>query len=147
MAIIIFSSESFSHQPELIVCYWSLNDKKSPQISRTFLSILAVLHNAVVWIVSTCSQISKSSSSRTNPLKTLTSAPITIGITVIFTFNIFQFSVLVTFFTCHLSFSFTLRSAETAKSKNRQLLIFWLTITRCVYLAEIRWSVCISKSQ
>ena len=34
-----------------MVFYWSLSDSKSPQVSRTFLSILAVLNNAVVRIV------------------------------------------------------------------------------------------------
>ena len=41
---------------------WSLSDSKSPQVSRTLLSILADLSNAVVWIVSTCLLISKFSS-------------------------------------------------------------------------------------
>ena len=36
-----------------MVFHWSLSDSKSPQVSRTLLSILAVLNNAVVWIVST----------------------------------------------------------------------------------------------
>ena len=36
---------------------------KYPQVSRTLLSILADLKNAVVWMVSTCPLISKSSSS------------------------------------------------------------------------------------
>ena len=45
------------------------------------------------------------------------------------------------------SFSFTLRSVRTAKSTIRQVLFFWLTLTRFGHLVEIRWSVCISKSQ
>ena len=36
-----------------MVFHWSLRDSKSPQISRTLLSIRAVLNNAVVWMVST----------------------------------------------------------------------------------------------
>ena len=36
----------------MIVFQWSLSDSKSPQVSRTFLSILAVLNNVVVWMVS-----------------------------------------------------------------------------------------------
>ena len=36
-----------------MVFHWSLSDSKSPQVSRTLLSILAVLNNAVVWMVST----------------------------------------------------------------------------------------------
>ena len=44
--------KSFSHQPLLMVFHSSLGDK-TPQVSRTLLSILAVINNAVVWMVST----------------------------------------------------------------------------------------------
>ena len=44
-----------------MVFHWSLSDSKSPQVSRTRLRILAVLSNAVVWIVSTRPPTSKSS--------------------------------------------------------------------------------------
>ena len=37
--------ESFSHQFYLMVFHWSLSDSKSPQVSRTLLSFLAVLNN------------------------------------------------------------------------------------------------------
>ena len=40
-----------------MVFHWSLRDSKSPQVSRTRLSILAVLSNTVVWTVSTRPQI------------------------------------------------------------------------------------------
>ena len=63
-----------------MVFYWSLSDSKSPQVSRTLLSILAVLNNAVVWMVSTRPPTSKSSSPFSNPLITVPNAPITIGI-------------------------------------------------------------------
>ena len=46
--------------------YWSLSENKYPQVSRTLLSILADLNNAVVWMVSTCPLTSKSSSPLTN---------------------------------------------------------------------------------
>ena len=42
--------------------HWSLSDSKSPQVSRTLLSILVDLNNAEVWIVATRPVISKSSS-------------------------------------------------------------------------------------
>ena len=71
-----------------MVFHWSLSDGKS-QVSRTLLSILADLNNAVVWMVSTHSLISKSSSPCTNPLVTVPSAPITIGITLTFIFHSF----------------------------------------------------------
>ena len=35
-----------------MVIHWSLSDSKSPQVSRTLRSILTVLNNTVVWMVS-----------------------------------------------------------------------------------------------
>ena len=72
-----------------MVFQWCLSDNKSLQVSRTLLSILADLSNAVVWIVSTHPLISKSSSPFTNPLVTVPRAPVTIGITVTFMFHSF----------------------------------------------------------
>ena len=56
---------SFSHQLTLMVIHWSLSDSKSPQVSRTLLSILAVLNNALIWMVSTRPPTAMSSSHRT----------------------------------------------------------------------------------
>ena len=67
-----------------MVFYWTLSDSKSPQVSRTLLSILAVLNIVVVLMVSTRPPTSKSSSSFDNPLVTVPKAPITIGIIVTF---------------------------------------------------------------
>ena len=53
-----------------MVSHKSLCDSKSLQVSRTLLSIPADLNNAVVWIVSTCPLISKSSRHFCNPLVT-----------------------------------------------------------------------------
>ena len=64
-------------------------DSKSPQVSRTLLSILAVLNNAVVWMVSTRPPTSKSSSPFSNPLVTVPNTPITIGIIVTCMFHSF----------------------------------------------------------
>ena len=57
--------ESFSHHFYLMIFHWSLSESKSLQVSRTLLSILAVLSNVVVWMVYTRPLISNSSS----PLK------------------------------------------------------------------------------
>ena len=64
---------------------------KSPEVSRTLLSILTDLNSAVVWMVPTHPHISNSSSPCTNPLVTILSAPITIGITVTSKFHSFSF--------------------------------------------------------
>ena len=64
-------------------------DDKFPQFSRTLLSILADLINTVVLMIPTRPLISKSSSSFTKPLWIVSSAPIAIGITIIFMFHSF----------------------------------------------------------
>ena len=128
-----------------MVFHWRLSDSKSPQVSTTLLRILAVFNNAVVWMVSTRPPTSKSSRSFNNPLVTVPKAPITISIIVTFMFHIF-FNSLVRYLSLFShSFSFILWLARTAKSTILQ--IFFVVIIRSGLLAEIRWSVCISKSQ
>ena len=127
-----------------MVFHWCLSDHKSPQVSRTLLSILAVLNNIVVWTVSTRPPTSKSSSPFSNPLVTVPNTPITIGIIVTFMFHSF-FNSLARMRYLSLfshSFSFLLWSAGTAKSTILQIFFFccWLL------LADIRWSVCLLKS-
>ena len=99
-----------------MVSHCSLRDRKSPQVSRTLLSILADLNNAVVWVFSTRPLIFKSSSLCTNPLVTVPRTPITISITVTFRFHNFFNSLArpryLSFFL--LSFSFTQWSAGIA---------------------------------
>ena len=72
-----------------MVFHLRLSDSKSPQVSRTLLSILAVFNNAVVWMVSSRPPTSKSSRPFNNPLVTVSNAPITIGIIVTFMFHCF----------------------------------------------------------
>ena len=116
-----------------MVFHWSLSDSKSPQVSWTLLSILAVLNNVVVWMVSTSPLTSKSSSLFSNPLVPVPNAPITIGITVICIFYSFFNSLArsryLSFFS-H-SFSFILRSVGTAKWTILLVLFFfcWLLLS------------------
>ena len=127
-----------------MVFQWSLIDSKSPQVSKTRLSILTVLNNAVLWIVSTRPPTSKSSSPFNNPLVTVLRTPITIGtiVTLIFHgfFNSLTRSSYLSFFS-H-SCSFILWSAGTAKSTILQVLFFFflflLVIIRSGLLAEMR---------
>ena len=107
-----------------MVFHWSVSDSKSPQVSRTHLSILAVFNNAVVWIVSTRPPTSKSSSPFSNPLVTVSKAPIkvvqsSLSCSIVF-FNSLARSRYLSFFS-H-SFSFILWSAGTAKSTISQIL-------------------------
>ena len=85
-----------------MVFHWSLSDSKSPQVSRTLLSILAVLNNAVVWMVSTRPPISKSSSPFSNPLVT-----VTIGIIVTCMFHSFFYSLARSRYLSFFSHSFS----------------------------------------
>ena len=124
---------------------WSLRDCKSPHVSMTLLSILAVLSNAIIWIVSTRPQTSKSSRPLNNPLLIVPKALITIGIIVAFYsfFNSLARLWYLSFFS-H-SFRFILWSTGTAKPTILPILIFMLIIIRIGLLAGIRWSVCMFK--
>ena len=97
-------------------------------------------------MVSTHPSTSKSSSPFSNPLVTVPKSPITIDIIVtcmfLFFFNSLARLRYLSFFS-H-SFSFVLWSAGTAKSTILKFLP--LIIIRPGLLAEIQWSVCMSKS-
>ena len=122
-------------------------DSKSPQVFRTLLSILAVPNNAVIWIVSTRSPTSKSSRPFNNPLVIVPKAPITSGTIIIFVFHRFFNSLARS---RNLSF-FLIPSVLFCGHLGQQsrqfctFLCFLLIIIRSCLLAEIRWSVCISK--
>ena len=106
-----------------MVFHRRLSDSKSPQVSRTLLSILAVFNSAVVWMVSTRQPTSKSSSPFNDPLVTVPKAPNTIGI--------IAFSILIQRSRKSLfshSFRFILRSAGTAKSTILQIFFFFFFV-------------------
>ena len=58
-----------------MVFHWSLSDSKSPQVSGTLLSILAILNNSIVWMVSTRLSTFKSTRPFNNPLVTVPTVP------------------------------------------------------------------------
>ena len=132
-----------------MVLHWSLSNSKFPKVSRTLLSILVVLNNAGVWMVSTRPPTSKSHSPFDNPLVTVPDEPITVGIIVTCMFHSFFNSLarstyLFFFFTF---FQFYFQSyIGTAKSTILRVLFLLLIIIRSGLLAEIRWSVCKPKS-
>ena len=128
--IIIIIIIVFSNQLTLMVFHWSLSDSKSPQVSRTLLTILSVLNNVVVSMVSTRLPTLKSSSPFSNPLVTVPKAPITIGIIVTHMFHSFFNSLARSRYLSFFShfFNFILWSAVTTKSTILQVLFFfcWL---------------------
>ena len=131
-----------------MVFHWRLSDSKSTQVSRTLLSILPVFNNAVIWVVSTRLPTSKSSSPFSNPLVTVPKAPITIDIIVTFIFHSFfqlssKVNVLISLFTFFQFYSVVSRDS---KVDNFAEFLFLLIIIRSGLLAEIRRSVCITKT-
>ena len=110
-----------------MVFQWRWSDSKSPQVSRTLLSILSVFNNALVWMVSTRLPTSKSSRPFNNPLVTVPKAPITIGIIVTFMFHSFFNSLARSRYLSLFShtFSFILWSAGKAKSIILQIFFFF----------------------
>ena len=113
------------HHCLLMVIHWSLSDSKSPQVSRTFLSILVDLNNTVVLMLSARSLIFNSSS----PLSKL------LGIVRVHQLLLVSLSCSIAFISSlviskYLSlFSFSLIfiqwSSETAKSTIRHVLFFF----------------------
>ena len=112
----------------------------SPQVSWTFLTILADLNNTVVLIISICPLISKSSCPFSSPLGLVLIASISISTTITFMFLSFVCSLanFTYFFSLFsLSFRFTLWSAETLKSTIRQILFFLFFLNyHLVWLSE-----------
>ena len=122
-----------------MVFHWSLSDSKSHQVCRTLLSILAVLNNVVVWMISTRPPTSKSSSPFSKPLVTVPNTPITIGIIVTFMFHSFFNSLARSRYLSlfSLSFNFIPWSPRTVKSTILYILFFcWLLLLLLFYSFE-----------
>ena len=123
-----------------MVFNWSLSDSKCPQVSRTRLRILAVLSNAVVWIVSTRPPTFKSSSPFYNPLVILPNAPNQNRHNCYFDIpQLFQFSskveVLILLFTFLQIYSVVRRDSNVYNFADS---LFLLIIMRSSLLTRIR---------
>ena len=97
--------------------HWSLSDSKSPQVSRTVLSILAVSTMLSFGMVSTRPLTSKSSSPFSNPLVTVPNAQITIGIIVTCMFHSFFSSLARSRYLSFFPNSFSFYSVVSRDSK------------------------------
>ena len=124
--------------------HWGFSDSRSLQDFTTLLRILADLNNAVVWIDSTHTLISKSSSSCTNPFVTVLSAPI-ISLPCSIAFSVFWQGLRT-----YLAFNFFILPCGPPEEQSPLfgwLSFFLLTLNKSVRLVDVKWSVCISKSQ
>ena len=132
-----------------MVSHWSLSGNKSPQVSRTLLSILADLNNPVVWMVPISPVISKSSNPCTYPLVTVPRASIIIGIIVAFMlhslFNSLAKSRYLSLFSD--SFNLTLWSTGMAKSTILQVIFFSCRYLMIICISKSQWSLCVSFSR
>ena len=126
-----------------MVSHRSLSDSKSPQVSRTLLSILADLNNVVVWMVSTRPIISESSGPCISLSVTIPRAQIRICITVTFmSHSFFNSLARPRYFSFSLSFNFTQWSAGTTKSTIRQDLVVWPRLGD-PFVSQNRIGVCV----
>ena len=135
----------------LMVFHGSLSESKFPEVSKIRLIILPNLNNAIVWMVSARSQISISFNPFSNLLGLFRAHQLKwyhCHIHVPYFFSSQEKSWYLSLFS--LSIIFTLWFTGTATSTLLMVLIlflFFFSITLSSYLAEIRWSVYISKFQ
>ena len=134
-----------------MVFHWSLSDSKSPQASRTSLTILAVLSNAVVWKVSTHPPTSKSSRPFNTPIVIVPYAPITISTIVTFMFHSFFNSLARSRYLLSFHFPSDLFCGPPGQQSQQFcrfsfFFFFSLIIMRSGLLAGIKWSVFMLKS-
>ena len=101
-----------------MVFHWSLSESKTPQMTRTFLSILAVLNNAVVWMVSTRSPPFNSLSPFNNPLVTVIKVPVTISMIVTFMFHFF-------FSSLHVLLQVRIEIIKNSQPKSNNSKMLW----------------------
>ena len=103
--------------------HWNLSDSKSSHVSETLLNILIDHNNAVVWMVYTCPLISVFQSFYKS-LEIVANTSTSISITVTILFHRFFSSLIKSTYLSPflLLFTFTLLSAKTARSTNRQVL-------------------------
>ena len=116
----------FSHSLKLVVFHRCLNDRKSPQFSKTLIILLANLSSALVCIVLILLLISISSSFFSRFFGTVLRAAAMIGVTVTFMFHNFFNSLARSRYLSSflLSFILILWSAGTTKSTCWHILFF-----------------------
>ena len=105
-----------------------MSDSKSPQVSRTLLSILTDFNNAEFWMISTRPLIFKSTSPFNCPLVTVPRAPIKTGINATFMFHSFFYfpNKLEVFILLFIFFLFYSEVSQDSKVHNFASSLFCL---------------------
>ena len=119
-----------------MVFHWNLSDSKSPQVSRTLLSILAVLNNAIVWVVPTRPLAYKSCSPFNGPLVTVPNVPITIGIIVILMFHCF---FLISYQGLGINPSASSSSSSSSSYYYYYYYYYYYSLIRAFHISVSRW--------
>ena len=117
-----------------MVFHRSLSDSKSPRVFRTLLSILSVLSNAVIWLVSIRPPTSKSSRPFYNPWVIELKAPTTIGTIVTFMLQLEVLILLFTFFQFYSVVSWDSKVDNFANS-----LFFVIILLIRVFHISVSW--------
>ena len=125
--LLYYTLQNFHTSISLIVFYMSLSDGKTPQVSRTLLSILADLNNAVVWMISARPPIINSSSPFTKPLGIILSTQITISIAATFIFHSL-FSSLTRSKYLYLAGSFFINYHQVWSSSREEVICLYFKI-------------------
>ena len=125
-----------------MVFHGSLSDTRTPQVSKNFLCILAVLNNAGIQIVSTCLPTSKSSSPFNNSFVTIPKAPITIGMILTRMFYSFfqfpsMFDLLFLLFTFFQFYSVVSRDIKGDNLANSHFFFFCRLLLGLVFLLRL----------
>ena len=120
-----------------MVFHWSLSDRKSPQVSRTRLRILAVLSNAVVLDSLYPSANFQVSRPFNNPLVIVPNAPITIGTIVTFMFHSFFNSLARSRYLSFFPFPSDLFCGPPGQQSRQFFFFFLLIIMRSGFLAGL----------
>ena len=122
-------------RPAFADCFhWILGDSKCRQVFRTLLSILADLNNAVVWMIAARTSISIFTNPNTKPLGIISSAPITIDITVTFIFHSFFSSLARSKYSSSILFSLIFTQWFTGTAKSIIWQVLWLLLSLLLLL-------------
>ena len=144
LLLLFYSLRVFLIQRWQMLFYKRLSDNKSPLVCRSLLSFLADLDLAVVWMVSSCPLIFKSTSPFTNLLGIFLEPRLQL-VSLLLSYSIEFFSSLARsriYLSLHFLLIFFFVVCLNRKSTIRQVLFFcWLSVSLVVWqrLGDVFW--------